>query len=215
MKLIKRFCDYEVYNAFTAYCADIGDKLDYLDYIKKGSKSIGKIFLAGINANADGKESCFNNSWRKEFCDSLENQIISFASKINEFDEDQYVEVFIPELEDEDRFKDLDSMTKEEAKKLIDKYHEWEIHNMEKSDIVSFWIPRYKDKGMNGYTTNIEFGYMIGKDPNKVILGYPDDAQNMEYIDKLYHLNKVCPITTHTINNLALHTFIKLFSNYI
>lgn len=54
---------------------------------------------------------------------------------------------------------------------------------MENADIVLFWIPRNL-KILPGFTTNIEFGYWYGKDYKKIKMGFPLDAENMDYIHK-------------------------------
>jgi len=59
---------------------------------------------------------------------------------------------------------------------------DWERDAMEKADIVMFWVPRDLDK-MPAFTTNIEFGYWLAKDPSKIKIGHPPDAPNMKYID--------------------------------
>lgn len=57
---------------------------------------------------------------------------------------------------------------------------EWEALNL--ATIVVFWIPRALPD-MPGFTTNIEFGMLIQS--GKVILGYPQEAPKMKYLDKL------------------------------
>jgi hypothetical protein len=59
---------------------------------------------------------------------------------------------------------------------------DWERDAMEKADVVMFWVPRELEK-MPAFTTNIEFGYWLAKDPSKIMLGYPKDAPNMKYIE--------------------------------
>lgn len=62
--------------------------------------------------------------------------------------------------------------------------YEWEKSAMNIADDIVFWIPRNMET-MPGLTTNIEFGYWLAKNPSKIILGYPLDAENMKYIH--YH----------------------------
>lgn len=66
---------------------------------------------------------------------------------------------------------------------------EWELHHLEISNVILFWIPR-KYPEMKGMTTNVEFGMWI-KDP-KVIYGRPDWAEQTRYLDHIYkkYLNR-------------------------
>ena len=57
---------------------------------------------------------------------------------------------------------------------------EWEALNL--STVVVFWVPRDLDT-MPAFTTNIEFGLLA--DTGKLILGYPQTAPKMKYLDKL------------------------------
>ncbi len=71
---------------------------------------------------------------------------------------------------------------------------EWELEAMEKADIIMFWIPRELET-MPAFTTNIEFGYWLAKEPSKIILGVPSYAVNCDYIK---YLAKVNDIQVHT-----------------
>lgn len=57
----------------------------------------------------------------------------------------------------------------------------WEHEAMEAADIVLFYIPREVNT-MPGFTTNIELGYWLGKDKEKIRLGIPPNAQKCKYI---------------------------------
>ena len=57
--------------------------------------------------------------------------------------------------------------------------------------VVLFWVPRVIDRslptlGMPAFTTNVEFGFHIGKNPAKVIYGHPEGAPKTRYLDALY-----------------------------
>lgn len=58
---------------------------------------------------------------------------------------------------------------------------EWEEKALTKSDIIIFWIPRDL-KTMPAFTTNIEWGTWTTKDPQKVVLGYPEGTKKMDYL---------------------------------
>lgn len=48
-----------------------------------------------------------------------------------------------------------------------------------------FWIPRSLPN-MPAFTTNVEYGYWISKNSEKVIYGRPDDSEKNRYLDWLY-----------------------------
>lgn len=64
---------------------------------------------------------------------------------------------------------------------------EWEHEALEEASVIVFWIPRDL-KDMPAFTTNIEFGYWLAKDPSKLAMGFPEDAEKMNYIE--YCINK-------------------------
>jgi hypothetical protein len=57
---------------------------------------------------------------------------------------------------------------------------EWEEQHLQAAKCIMFWIPRNM-KDMPGLTTNVEWG--VWQKSGKVILGYPDGAQKMRYIE--------------------------------
>ncbi len=73
-------------------------------------------------------------------------------------------------------------------------HRRWEKRAMETSTIILFWIPRNL-KTMPGFTTNLEWGFWMGRDPSKVVLGFPAGAPKMdpviddaeEYGIKIHH----------------------------
>lgn len=62
---------------------------------------------------------------------------------------------------------------------------EWEKKGLTNATIIVFWIPRVL-KDMPAFTTNVEFGFWIAKNPNKIVYGRPDDAEKNRYLDWLY-----------------------------
>ena len=62
---------------------------------------------------------------------------------------------------------------------------EWERKALFNATVIMFWIPRELEK-MPAFTTNVEFGYWISKNPEKVIYGRPDNARKIKYLDWLY-----------------------------
>lgn len=63
----------------------------------------------------------------------------------------------------------------------------WEREALFNAKVIVFWIPRsFPD--MPAFTSNIEFGYWIAKDKNKVIYGRPDNSIKNSYLDWLYKL---------------------------
>lgn len=67
----------------------------------------------------------------------------------------------------------------------------WEDHFLNLADVILFWVPR-KLPDMPGFTTNIEFGEWMKS--GKVVLGYPEDAEKMRYLDAKAQSFKV-PVT--------------------
>ena len=59
----------------------------------------------------------------------------------------------------------------------------WEREGLTNATAIVFWVPR-KTPGMEGYTTNVEFGYYMHT--NKIIYGRPNDAEKTKYLDWLY-----------------------------
>lgn len=65
---------------------------------------------------------------------------------------------------------------------------EWEHNALQRAKIILFWVPR-DVKNMPAFTTNIEWGYWMAKNPNKLVLGYPKKAQKMKYME--YYADKL------------------------
>ena len=55
----------------------------------------------------------------------------------------------------------------------------WEQRALEMATCIVFWVPRNM-KDMPGLTTNVEFGLYARS--NKIVLGYPPDAEHMNYL---------------------------------
>jgi len=96
-------------------------------------------------------------SWRPEACRILAAQ--GFTGT-----------VFVPET---DGFFPNDS---------YDNQVHWEWEALNQATVVAFWVPRVI-KTMPAFTTNVEFGMMCQS--GKVVLGYPQGAPKMTYLDKL------------------------------
>lgn len=120
--------------------------------------SNNSIFLAGPTGMTG-----FNNSWRKEACGILEDL------KFNGL-------VYIPEYSNNSPFDEVTS---------IEAQIKWEWSCLEVAGIIVFWIPRNM-KTLPGMTTNVEFGIYTTMKPEQVVLGYPESAEKMKYIDTLY-----------------------------
>lgn len=74
-------------------------------------------------------------------------------------------------------------------------YWEWEAINI--STVVAFWVPRDL-VDMPAFTTNVEYGLVANS--SKVVLGYPEDAPKMKYLDALAGRYNI-PVT-HSLPNL-------------
>lgn len=80
--------------------------------------------------------------------------------------------VYIPELEHDNRTFNYENQVW------------WEREALYNASVIVFWIPR--SRSLPGFTTNVEFGYWLAKNKNKVIYGRPDDSEKNKYLDWLY-----------------------------
>lgn len=78
--------------------------------------------------------------------------------------------VFVPEPEDGDWRGSYDDQAG------------WEVRWLDRVDRIAFWIPR-DEATMPGFTTNVEFGRYVSS--GRAVLGYPDGAPKMRYLDWL------------------------------
>lgn len=116
------------------------------------------IFLAGPTR----RDSSYDKSWRKNAVSILSDLGYSGV-------------VYIPEYPPDMPF--LDS--------YIEKQTRWEWKALDNAGVIVFWVPRQMPD-MPAFTTNIEFGRYITKKENQIVLGYPDDACKMAYMELLY-----------------------------
>ncbi len=127
-------------------------------YFEKNS-----IFLAGPTK----RDSSYSMSWRKEAVEFLESMNFNGT-------------VYIPEFTEGHPF-DSNYVTEQTR---------WEWKCLDYAGVILFWVPRKitNDKDtMPGFTTNVEFGIYSEKKPNQIILGYPDDAERMRYLELRYN----------------------------
>jgi calcineurin-like phosphoesterase family protein len=97
-----------------------------------------------------------------------------------------------------------------EKRKKSDNYNyieqvQWEEWALDNADLIVFWVPRDLEK-MPGFTTNVEFGEWMHS--GKVVLGYPDWAENMKYLRYKAEKNNIP--TFNEIDDLA--QYIKGYS---
>ena len=114
------------------------------------------IFLAGPTPRSEDVKS-----WRPDFIEKLKES--GFKGK-----------VLLPEMRNPNDWKKENGFAY--AKQI-----EWEEQAMEKASTIIFWIPR-EMQTMPALTTNIEFGYWFAKEPSKLIVGVPVDAEKCDYI---------------------------------
>ena len=81
--------------------------------------------------------------------------------------------VYVPEREFDDRNFDYNNQVW------------WEREALHNANVIVFWIPR-DIKTMPAFTTNVEFGYWISKNKDKVLYGRPDESRKNKYLDWLY-----------------------------
>ena len=74
--------------------------------------------------------------------------------------------------------------SKTESDKGKDWIPKWEYNGLKKADCILFWIPRTRE--LIALTTNMEFGYWQGREPQKMVYGRPDDAYRMGYLDVMW-----------------------------
>lgn len=89
-----------------------------------------------------------------------------------------------------------------------DKQIDWEHTALEKADVILFWIPRNL-VNMPGFTTNIELGYWLAKNPKKMIVGSPECASKMDYIN--FCCSKEGIQTANTLEDLVRKTLQKIY----
>ncbi len=80
---------------------------------------------------------------------------------------------------------------------------EWENEGLNRTDVILFWVPR-ELKTMPAFTTNVEFGEWFKS--GKIVLGFPQDAPNMRYLEsKAKAFNVSCADTLEATIDLALN----------
>ena len=99
-------------------------------------------------------------TWRKEAIETLQN--LGFDGV-----------VYVPELEHDNRTFNYDNQVW------------WEREALHNASTIVFWIPR-EIKTMPAFTTNVEYGYWMAKNSDKVIYGRPNDSERNKYLDWLY-----------------------------
>lgn len=84
---------------------------------------------------------------------------------------------------------------------------DWETKALEQCTVILFWIPRELPT-MPAFTTNIEFGYWLAKEPKKVTLGFPKDAYKMNYIE--YKAKEAFIECNHCLESTIVKTLHKI-----
>ena len=93
----------------------------------------------------------------------------------------------------------------------------WEYNGLKKADCVMFWIPRTRE--LIALTTNMEFGYWQGREPQKMTYGRPDDAYRMGYLDIMWEAvakenGLYEPIIYHTLEETIAASIKKANENF-
>jgi hypothetical protein len=57
----------------------------------------------------------------------------------------------------------------------------WEWEALNQATVAVFWVPRHLES-FPAFTTNVEFGLLVAS--GKAVLGFPDGAPKMRYLDK-------------------------------
>lgn len=82
-------------------------------------------------------------------------------------------------------FKGIVLLPEERTWKYREDYNaqvEWEFNALTAADLIMFWIPRELTM-MPAFTTNVEFGWWMAEKPSKVLLGSPEGAPKMTYLN--------------------------------
>lgn len=79
--------------------------------------------------------------------------------------------VFIPERNPED------PAPSENYEEMV----QWELVHLNAAGCILFWVPRCLET-LPGFTTNVEFGFWVARDPGKLILGFPYWAVKTRYL---------------------------------
>jgi hypothetical protein len=144
-------------------------------YAQESVEIEGKsIFLAGPTPR-----SKYVESWRNDAISAF--QLLRFNGTL-----------FVPEMRDGNWDKGF----------AYSAQIEWEEECLSKADVILFWIPR-NDNTLPGFTTNIEFGYWVAKDPNKLVLGAPTTAIKMDYL-KYYAKKLKIPFSSDLAHTITL-----------
>jgi hypothetical protein len=157
------------------------------------------LFLAG--PCVDGM--CTAKDWRKYFTDALKAKLynVGFLKQ----DTDLYI--YTPTC----FYDNAIDFSDREKEKL---YHKWCRDVMDHVTYIVFWIPRYIDKGELGLHTNIEIGRYLSISNSRCIVGWPKDADKVNYIEDLVcALNGNLPeAIQHNMHDLANLTANKIMS---
>ena len=87
---------------------------------------------------------------------------------------------------------------------------EWEYAALEQATVIVFWVPRDLTH-LPGFTTNVEFGRYIGRQP--CVYGRPPEAAKTRYLDWLYH--KQCQQKPASTLEQTLQEAVHLVANLI
>ena len=109
--------------------------------------------------------------------------------------------VFVPE--DEDGWAKYSPEAK--ANFSYDHQVEWELEALHSATVVVFWVPREVET-LPGFVTNVEFGLFVSR--RNVVLGFPPDAQKMNYLSSIAKLHFIPQHSTleDTLHNAILLT---------
>ena len=77
---------------------------------------------------------------------------------------------------------------------------DWELYHLNLATVIVFWVPRDL-KTLPGFTTNVEYGMFVKS--GKIVLGYPEGAPKLGYLNYLAKLNSV-PVS-HSLRQTLLN----------
>lgn len=144
--------------------------VNWSNQVADDDKYMPHIFLAGPT----NRTLTYKDSWRNKAVEYITN--LGFEGMVH-----------VPEFKEGVKWDD----------RYIKQQTMWEWDCLGFSEVIMFWVPRDKEE-MIGLTTNVEFGRYITLKPESVVLGYPEDAFRMRYLNTLY-MHLAGKSATHTL----------------
>ena len=107
--------------------------------------------------------------------------------------------------------------SKTESDKSKEWIPHWEFSGLLNAHARMFWIPRTRE--LIGLTTNMEFGYWQGREPQSIVYGRPADAYRIAYLDIMWkavaaETNTYVPVIYNNLKETIVATIALASINY-